>query len=285
MSWATLMSMTSDDVERCAGSIDEELSSSSPGRGGNARQQVDLAHLSKENVRLPCCQFFSERQALDNQTGRIGRLIMERETAGVLSFGAAPATKKHVDKSVVFVADAKTKSHTRRHDCHTANTLKKCVCKEGLQGTDWQEEVVVMTVLPYRRTVNHSAWPMQGDIAFSYSHEDLTVNRRHMEIQGSKESETIAKETLAQGTLTRTARKSRDHPRRNSSCERGEQTSRRKSSISREDLDAFQISRLTLVERFPRRMEISKGIQTLRSLKIVNNDWTKYRERDARQIA
>ena len=41
------------------------------------------------------------------------------------------------------------------------------------------------------------------------------------------------------------------------------------SSISREDLDAFQISRLILVERFPRRIENSKGIQTLRSLKIV----------------
>ena len=90
-----------------------------------------------------------------------------------------------------------------------------------------------------RRTNSCNSWHLlhcrfrtrcakQGDIAFSYSHEDLTVNRRHMEIQGSKESETIAKETLAQGTLTRTARKSRDHPRRDSACERGEQTSRRR---------------------------------------------------------
>ena len=58
---------------------------------------------------------------------------MEREMAGVLSFGEAPATKKHVDKSVVLVADAKAKSHTRAHDCHTGNSLKKCVCKGGLQ--------------------------------------------------------------------------------------------------------------------------------------------------------
>ena len=125
------MSMTSDDVERYVCSNDEELSSPSPGRGCNAHQQVDLARLCKENVRLPCCQFFSERQALDSQTGRTGRLIMESETAGVLSCGAAPATKKHVDKSIVFVADAKAKSHTRAHDCHTENSLKTCVCKEG----------------------------------------------------------------------------------------------------------------------------------------------------------
>ena len=82
---------------------------------------------------------------------------MEREMAGVLSFGAAPATKKHVDKSVVFVADGKTYSHTRAHECHTENSLKTCVCKEGLQGTERQEEVMVMTVLPYRRTVNDGA--------------------------------------------------------------------------------------------------------------------------------
>ena len=82
---------------------------------------------------------------------------MEREMAGVFSFGAAPATKKHVDKSVVFVADGKTKSHTRTHECHTEKSLNTCVCKEGLQGTERQEEVMVMTVLPYRRTVNDGA--------------------------------------------------------------------------------------------------------------------------------
>ena len=63
------MSMTSDDVERHACSIDEELSFPSPGRGENARQQVDLGHLSKENVRLPCCQFFF-RAARVGQPGR-----------------------------------------------------------------------------------------------------------------------------------------------------------------------------------------------------------------------
>ena len=93
--------MISDDVDEYAFSIDEELSSPSLGRGGNARQRVDLAHRSKKNVRLFCCHCCSERQALDNQTGRIGRLIMAREMASVLTFGAAPSTKKHVDKSVV----------------------------------------------------------------------------------------------------------------------------------------------------------------------------------------
>ena len=86
---------------------------------------------------------------------------MEREMPGVLSSGPAPATTKHVDKSVVFVADAKTKSHTRTHECHTEKSLNTCVCKEGLQGTEMQEEeVMVMTVLPYRRTVNDSVCSM-----------------------------------------------------------------------------------------------------------------------------
>ena len=67
---------------------------------------------------------------------------MEREMAGVLFSGAAPATKKHGVKSVVLVADGKTCSHTRTHERHTENNLKKCVCKEGLQGTDRQEEVL-----------------------------------------------------------------------------------------------------------------------------------------------
>ena len=42
---------------RCASSIDEELSSPSPGRR-YARQQVDLANLSKENVRFLAVNFF-----------------------------------------------------------------------------------------------------------------------------------------------------------------------------------------------------------------------------------
>ena len=89
------------------------------------------------------------------------------------------------------------------------------------------------------------------NMAFSYSHEELTVNRPHMEIQGSKQG---SRETIREGT-----------PHANEANKpRGEE-----SSISREDLDAFQISRLILVERFPRRMENLKGIQTLRSLKIV----------------
>ena len=51
------MSMTSDDVDDTPVPT---MRSSGPfhRRGGNARQQVDLAHLCKENVRLPCCQFF-----------------------------------------------------------------------------------------------------------------------------------------------------------------------------------------------------------------------------------
>ena len=48
--------------------------------------------------------------------------------AGVL--GAAPARKKHVDKSVV-VADAKTYSHTRTHGRHTENSLKKMCVQRG----------------------------------------------------------------------------------------------------------------------------------------------------------
>ena len=119
--------MKSDDVDEYACSIDEELSSPSPGRDGNARQRGDLAQLSKENVRLAWCQCFSERQAVDNQTGRIVRLIMAREMASALTLG----TKKHADKSVVCVADAKANSRTRTHECQTDNSMKKCVCRES----------------------------------------------------------------------------------------------------------------------------------------------------------
>ena len=36
--------------------------------------------------------------------------------------------------------------------------MKKCVCREGQQGTDRQEEIMVVTVLLYRKTVTNSAW-------------------------------------------------------------------------------------------------------------------------------
>ena len=75
---------------------------------------------------------------------------MEREMAGVSFSGAAPAAKKHGVKSVVL-------GHTRTHELQTETSLKKCVGKEGLQGTDRQEEVMIMTVLPCRRTVDDSA--------------------------------------------------------------------------------------------------------------------------------
>ena len=121
------MSMTSDDVDDTP--VPTMRSS------GPFHRVVAVTHANKWiwliSARKTCACLvvkFSERQALDNQTGRTGRLIMEREMAGVLSSGAAAATKKHVDKSVVFVADGKTYSHTHTGNVERAlgKIIRKC---------------------------------------------------------------------------------------------------------------------------------------------------------------
>ena len=79
---------------------------------------------------------------------------MAREMASALT----PGAKKHADKISGVLRGVKSKYlHAHTWMSNGQQHEKMCV-QRGSAGTDRQEEIMVTTVLPYRKTVIDSAW-------------------------------------------------------------------------------------------------------------------------------